>query len=531
MSEKNSFLKGAVILGVAGIVVKILGAFFRIPLGNYIGDTGMSYYQSAYPVYNWLLVISTAGLPTAIAKMVSEKNAIDDLDALHKIFKTAFMVMFVIGLISSGMLFIGASTIVNFVKNPKAIYSMRAIAPALFFVSIMSVFRGYFQGLQRMKPYAISQVIEQLFRVIVGLSLAIFFLSQGTEYAAAGATFGASVGGLFGFVVIVIMYLRTRDEIFIDKKPKKFPQLSTKEIIVRLFKIAIPVTLGASVLPIMNLIDLGIVMRRLHSIGMAAQANELYGQLTGYAATLVNLPQVITAAVQISIVPAVSHIMIKEKEKLNHTIENGIRTALLIGLPAAVGLVTLSEGIIGLLYPMQMDLIVSTGRILSVLGWGIAFLSLFQVTTGILQGLGRQTIPAKNLFVGAIIKLILSYVLIGIPQLNILGAALSTVIGFGVAAFLNFYTLKKLVQLDISYYKVFVKPLIVVVLMGIIVKIAYMIGVQLTNSIRLATVIGIFFGVLSYAILLFKTNTITEDDYRFIPGGDKIRDIRKKLRL
>jgi stage V sporulation protein B len=529
MSKKKTFLRGAAILGAAGIVIKILGAIFRIPLGNMLGDEGMSYYQTAYPMYLLLITISTAGFPTAIAKMISEKKAISDYIGIKRIFKVAFYLMTTLGFISFIALYFGSETIVKLVKNdPESVFAMKAMAPALLFVSMMSVFRGFFQGLQDLKPYAISQIVEQFFRVVLGLTLAVMLITKGVAYAAAGATFGAAVGGFFGLIFMVIYYLRSRDNIFESETAIVVSDETTLDVLKKLLLISIPITMGAAVIPVMNIIDLGIVMRRLNSIGIIDQANNLYGQLTGYANALTNLPAIITVSFQISLVPAISSLRITSKKQLENTIETAIRISLIIGLPAAIGLVTLSEGIMMLLYPSQMEIVASVSRILGVLGWGVVFLSIFQISTGILQGLDRQDLPAKNLFVGAIMKLVFSYVLIGIPEINILGAAISTVIAYAVAALLNLKDVFKHSNVKPNFSKMFIKPIIVASIMGILVKITYYFG-SILISPRVATVIAIFVGIISYTVFLFVLKVIDDDDLDLIPYGDKIKKIIRRI--
>lgn len=526
-SNSNSFIKGAFILGIAAIIAKILGAAFKIPLGNLIADTGMGYYNSAYPIYASLLVVSTAGFPAAIAKMVSERVALGDRYGAHKVFKVSFSVLFVIGLITSIALFLGAETISNLVKNPKAYYSMIALAPALFFVSIMSSFRGYFQGMQNMKPTAISQIIEQFGRFIVGLYLAYQFAKISFEKAAAGATFGATAGAFLGSILITYIYFRYKKNIFEDIKNTNNNLESSAEIIKKLLVIAIPITIGAAVLPIMNLIDTGIVMRRLTAIGYEYDvANRLWGQI-GLGNNIINLPQAITAALQVSLVPAIAYVVArKDRVELLKNIETGVRVTLLIALPAAVGLSILSEEIMLLLYPKQIEAAIGAGAILRISAWGIVFLSLFQTFTGILQGLGKQLVPAGNLLIGALLKLILSYTLIGIPDLNIRGAVIATVIGFALACILNFIFVKIYTRIKFNIAQDIMKPIVSVGVMALIVKYSHYF-LSLYIGSRMATVVSIALGALAYGIMLLVTKTLNEEDFDLMPGGQKLYKIAK----
>ncbi|MFZ5966669.1 MAG: putative polysaccharide biosynthesis protein [Bacillota bacterium] len=532
MSNK-SFLKGAAILGIAGIIVKIMGAFFRIPLGNIIGDTGFGYYQASYPIYVMLLTISTAGIPTAISKLVSEKNAAGDRYGAHRVFKVSFILLFVIGIVTSSILFFGAKAIVNLVKSPGAYYSMVAISPALLFVPIMAAYRGYFQGLQDMTPTAISQVIEQFGRVVVGLGLAILLLDRGLEIATAGASFGAAAGAIAGTLIIMYIYFKRREKIRMEiTGGVEYPQEPSGKIVNKLLAIAIPITIGASIMPVMNMIDLAIVMRRLQAVGFTyAEANDLYGQLTGFAASIINLPQILTVALAMSLVPAISDASHRRNLSLiQSTVQTGTRIALLIGLPAGVGLITLAKPIMLLLYPLKAESAASAAGALAILGSGIIFLTLVQTFTGILQGLGRPTVPVINLFIGAIFKIILTYILTGIPAINVKGAAFGTITAYGTAALLNFFAVRRLTKTKFSPVNFIVKPMIAVGAMGITVLFAYSQLEPLMGG-KLATVGTIGIGGLIYGLMLLVTGGITKEDFEMMPGGRKLAKLLSSLGL
>ena len=338
---KKTFLGGAVILGIAGILIKVLGAFFRIPLGNIIGTTGMAYYQAAYPVYNLFLSLSTAGIPIAISRMVSERSALNHKDEAHRVFRISLVLLGAIGILSAAVMFFASTAIATNASMPLAQYSFRAIAPALLVVPIMAAFRGYFQGMQNMKPTAISQVVEQVFRVSLGLTLAIVLVKRGVEYAAAGASFGATAGGIGGLAIILAIYLRKRGAI---REGILASETSAKEtagqILKQILVIAIPITIGSAIMPIMNSIDMAIVVKRLVVGGFTeARATELYGELSGYAGALINFPQVLTQAVAMSLVPAVAAAnKTGDIEFLRKNVSLGYRMAMMIGLPCAAGM-------------------------------------------------------------------------------------------------------------------------------------------------------------------------------------------------
>lgn len=531
-SKGNSFLKGAAILSVAGILVKILGAIYRIPLSNIIKSEGMGYYQTAYPFYTLLLTLSTAGIPVAIAKLVSEKRALGDYKSAYKVFKVAVVGLIIGGILTSLFVSIGAKSIVNSLGNSNAYYALIALVPALLFVPIMSAFRGLFQGRQTMVPTAVSQVMEQLFRVVTGLTLTYLLLDRGIPIAAGGASFGGSMGAIAGLIAIFIIYLRGRKEIHLEIANSQIDrEYSTTRIVRDLLVIAIPITMGSAIAPMMDSIDAALVLQRLQSINYSeAAANELYGELKGMAQTLINLPQVFSIAISMSLVPSISGAFARnDRDSIKTLVSSGIRLTLIIGLPCAFGLFVLSHPIINLLYfNNSPETIQSIGEILAYLSFGVIFLTLVQALTAILQGLGKPFIPVRNLLIGAVCKVILTYVLTAVPALNIKGAAISTVVVYAIASSLDFVGVVKHTRIKMDYKNIFLKPLGSAIGMGLIVKLSYMLFDGMIGS-RLSTLVAIVIGVLAYALFLLMSGSITEDDFALIPKGDKI--IRKfKLR-
>ena len=522
---KKSFFKGAVILGIAGIIVKVFGAFFRIPLANIIGDTGMGYYQTAYPVYVLLLTLSTAGIPTAIAWLVSERTTEGNHKEAYRIFTVSFRLLLAMGIVTSLLLFLGAPYIVQYMKGePEAIYSMRSIAPALLFVPIMAAFRGHFQGQQDMTPTASSQVIEQAFRVVFGLSMAVILLPAGLKFAAAGASAGAAAGGFFGLIGIFAIYMRRRS--VIRENCRNSPDgesEAAKSILWKIVVIAVPVTIGAAIMPIMTNIDLAIVVRRLVQSGYSsAEANSLYGQLSGFATPLINLPQVLTQAIAMSLVPAVaSAFSAKDQEFLRYNTAFGIRTAMIIGMPCSVGLMVLSKPIMLLLYPAQQASAVNAAESLFILAFGAIFLSLVQTLTGILQGVKRQLIPVINLAIGAGIKVIITYVLTGIPSVNVKGAAAGTAAAYITAALLNYRAVRKYTGSRPNFSLTFGRPMLSAAIMGAIVWAIYS-GLSLLTGNTVATMVSVFCGVVVYGFCILRFKGITPDEIKMLPKGAKI---------
>lgn len=529
---KKSFIQGAVILGIAGIIIKIMGAFFRIPLANLIGEKGMGYYQTAYPIYVLFLTLATAGIPIAISKMVSERVAIGQHYEAYRVFRVSFILLFAIGICSSAILFFGAGHIVNVIGNPGAKYAMMAIAPALLFVPIMAAYRGYFQGTQNMKPTAVSQVVEQFFRVAAGLSLAYVLIKEGTEFASAGASFGATAGSVMGLITVMAIYYYKRNSVKRDIERGSHVNVERgQDILTKILMIAIPVTIGAAIMPIMNTIDVGIVMRRLQETGWSEEAaNGLYGQLTGMAGPLINFPQVLTQAIAMSLVPAIAAAY-KQKDMnfLNYNVRLGIRTAILIGLPCAFGLMTLSEPIMRLLYPMQKASAISAAPCLFIMAFGVIFLSTVQTLTGVLQGLGRPMIPVINLLIGAIIKVILTYTLTGVNSINVRGAAIGTVAAYIVASSLNIIAVKKYTGVKFDFMLTYVKPVSSALVMSGVVWVTYRLMYGFFGN-ALATMVAVLIGALVYCAMLFVTKSIKKEELRALPKGGKIINLMNKIK-
>lgn len=532
--SKNNFLKGAAILAIAGILVKVIGAFYRIPLGNIMPEEGMGYYQVGYQLYVLLVAVSTSGFPTATSKIIAEKRAFGDYGGAHKIFKVSFIGFLVAGVFSSLLVLIGAKSILGLMDNPNSYYALIALVPALLFVPIMSAFRGYFQGMQNMVPTAVSQLIEQIFRAGTALTLAYLLLNRGAAVAAGGASFGASAGAIGGTIVIILIYFKNRKKIMneIDSS-KGFEEESISKIIKSILYIAIPITIGASIVPIINAVDAVLVTRILQQLNYSeVEAAAKFAQISAYAQTLINFPQVLSVAMAMSLVPSISDAFSRrDKESIRATTNSGIRTTLLIGLPSAAGLFILSKPIIGLIYYSKSPAVIAeTGEILAILAISLIFLTLVQSLTAILQGIGKPMIPVKNLAIGAIVKVILTYVLVSIPSIQIKGAAISTVITYLIAAGLNLYGVKKYTNVEIKFVDTILKPVIAAVIMGVVVKLTHFYGVGIIGT-KLATVVSIGIGAIVYGISLLAIGAVTTEDLEAFPKGDKLAKLLKRIGL
>lgn len=509
--NSNKFIRGAFILTMAGIISRMLGPVYRLPLASLLGDEGIGLYQMAYPIYTTVLAISMGGIPVAISKLVAEKIAENDHAAAYRVFRIAMCILFVVGLGFSLLLYFSAPYLAtNVLSDPRSYYAVIGIAPAIFLVSVMAVLRGFFQGQQDMMPTAISKVVEQIVRVATVFVLAVWLLPRGIEYAAGGATFGAVTGALAGLVVLFYIFWKDRHKFSKYRNTVNGEDAeSTKSIAYRIASLAIPISLGGLILPVMQALDTIIVPSRLQAAGYAMnEATALFGQLTGMAAPLINLPTIFTYALATSLVPAISEaISLRDSASARLRSLTALRITYMITLPAAAGLFFLSEPITIMLYN-NPDAAIP----LAYMAWGLIFLCLQQTTSGVLQGLGKTSLPVRNLVCGAIVKVIINYTLTGIPAIGIKGAAFGSVVGFYVASGLNFREVRKYLEMKVSYRELLGKPITAVIAMIGAVWISYAGFMYVLSNfafsermaIALTTLASISVGAVVYiAVLLF----------------------------
>lgn len=535
--KRRSFIEGAAILTAAGMLAKAMGFVYRIFLTRIIGREGIGLYQVAYPIYTTLLVVSRSGIPIALAKLISDKISRGERKEAFQIFNVSRKLSFSVGLFFSILMILLAKPLTIIFKwGPDAFYPVAAIAPAIFFVSIMATYRGFFQGLQDMVPTAISQIVEQFVRMLTMISLAYILVRHSLSLAAAGATFGAVTGAIAGLFVLIFIYYKRRKKIwsFVREDPEAYPDKSrTREIIRDIASLAIPITIGALVQPLMNLVDTIIVPMRLLAGNITAEPMALFGELTGVAMTLVNFPTIITASLATSLVPSIAEAYaLQEATQIKRRTQTGLRLTILISLPAAVGLYVLAEPLTTIIFAVP-----TAARILRITAWSVVFIGLQETSSAILNGMGRTRIPARNLFVGALVNAFFNYTLTANPRFGIRGAAFGTVFGFAVAALLNLIYVKRYTEFKIDIRALVFKPAIAVTIMGIAVKQAFAILNTLFSLFTayhyvIATFLAVFVGIVAYVLLLFITREIKYNDLLMIPGvGQKIARILKKIGL
>lgn len=514
-SSNNKFLKGTLILTVSSIVVKVIGSLNWIILSRVLGGEGIGLYQMGFPIYLMAITLSSAGIPVAISIITAEKLAQKDFLGAKRVFNVSLRLLFVTGLVFASALFFGAHWLIDnhWIRDSRAYYSIIALAPAVFFVTFLASFRGYLQGWQIMTPTAASEIVEQLMRVVTMIVFANMFMPHGLAYAAGGASMGAGVGAFCALLVLMWFYGRLKQKLKADLQQQN--PLATREsaraIISRLLRLALPVSMSSLMLPVVANLDLLIVPQRLEAAGFhISQATEFFGYLTGMAVPLINLATIFTAAMTISLVPAIS-----ESRALNDVFgiraktRTAFRVALIITCPCFVGMYFLAEKIAALIYnaPGAADAI----QTMSV---GILLLGLHQISTGILQGLGRTSIPVINMILAAAVKVFLSWTLTAIPTLGIKGAAMATVVDFGLAAVLNMIFIYKYTGFALSFSGVF-KPAVSAAAMGAAVYGVITLAVSWGGAWAILAAIAV--AVPVYGGVLLAVGGMGKDDLESLP--------------
>ena len=518
-NTSESFLKGTFILAIAGIVVKIIGSLNWIFVSRVLGGEGIGLYQMAFPIYLLALSVSTAGVPVAISIITAEKVALKDILGAKRIFRISLLLMAVTGAFFSLATYFGAGLLIDyrFIRDPRAYYSVAALAPAIFFVTILASSRGYLQGWQRMTPTAVSQIAEQIFRVITMILFASLLLPRGLEFAAAGASLGAFAGAIAGLIVLVYYHWKLERDIR-QKYSEELKEVnhtakeSSFKIIKRIFALALPVSATSVMLPVVANLDLMIVPARLEVAGYTvSQATELFGYLTGMAVPLINLATILTASLAVSIVPAISEAKaLGDNKRSFQQTAAAMRISNLISFPAFIIIFMLDTPISELIYNAT-----GAGPTVRVLSMSIVLLGIHQVTTGVLQGLGHTSIPMINMIIAAVAKVVLNWILTAQPSLGIQGAAWATVADIGIAAIMNMYFLNKYIGYKLEIKQV-IKTVVATLAMGIMIHFAYLYILSVSSN-AIATFGAIIAGCIIYAVSLILLGGINQSDVERVP--------------
>ncbi len=534
--KQNSFFGGAAILAAGILIVKLIGMFYKIPLINIIGEAGAADFNNAYNIYAVLLTVSTAGLPVAVSKLVSEANALDRRNQVRRTFRLALVLFLALGLVSFLVMFFRADALAGMMNDSKAAAGIRALAPAVVCVGCLAALRGYSQGHSNMAPTSVSQIIEALCKLVVGLGLAFWLVKQGKDpdVAAAGAITGVTVGTVVALAYMVLDFLlsRGREDIRGTDRPD-----SAGSILVNILKIAVPITLSSSMVGIVTVIDSSLVQGQLQSaLDLTEQASRtLYGNYSG-ALNIYNLPTSLMAAITASVIPAVSAALARRDRRGAARITgSALRITALLSFPMGVGLFVLGTPIIRLLFP-KLNVAVA-GPLLSTLGIATPFVCMVLVCNSVLQAHGFINLPVIVMVLGGIVKIVNNYNLVG--AIGIAGAPVGNILCFGLALVLDLVVITRVIPNRPRLLPIFAKPAVASAVMGGAAWAVYGLLSRILSSeqvdqagqtvravSRMGNAAGIFLAIavagVVYLVLVIALRAISRDDLALMPKGDKL---------
>ena len=534
--KQNSFFGGAAILAAGILIVKLIGMFYKIPLINIIGEAGAADFNNAYNIYAVLLTVSTAGLPVAVSKLVSEANALNRRNQVRRTFRLALVLFLTLGLISFLVMFFRADALAGMMNDSKAAAGIRALAPAVVCVGCLAALRGYSQGHSNMAPTSVSQIIEALCKLVVGLGLAFWLVKQGKDpdVAAAGAITGVTVGTVVALIYMVLDFFlsRGREDTHGTDRPD-----SAGSILANILKIAVPITLSSSMVGIVTVIDSSLVQGQLQSaLDLTEKASRtLYGNYSG-ALNIYNLPTSLMAAITASVIPAVSAALARRDRRGAARITgSALRITALLSFPMGVGLFVLGTPIIRLLFP-SLNVEVA-GPLLSTLGIATPFVCMVLVCNSVLQAHGFINLPVIVMVLGGIVKIVNNYNLVG--AIGIAGAPVGNILCFGLALVLDLVVITRVIPNRPRLLPIFAKPAVASAVMGGAAWAVYGLLSRILSSeqvdqagqtvravSRVGNAAGIFLAIavagVVYLVLVIALRAISRDDLALMPKGDKL---------
>jgi len=523
----GGFVKQAAILAGASLFVRLMGFFYRVPLSAVLGYEGDGFYGSAYQIYVFALGLSSVFMIATVSRLTSERIALKQYKNAHRLFTTAMGFSMVLGAAGSLFMFFGAELIIGLFRFPEgAVYAVRAVAPAVFIVSMLTVFRGYFQGMKTTTPTAVSQVVEQIFNVVFSLLLAFLFFDSADmftrRYSAAGATAGTAIAAFAALGVVAFIYLMVRAALLkrASEDEGEFTESRRAQVKV-IVRTAFPIMIGLSIFSIATILDIGMANSRITASGAFSEGevNALIGQFTARFVLLTTLPVSLSMALSSAVIPEITaaHVT-QDTDALREKTNLALRLSMMLSIPSAVGLAVLADPILALLFPMYPE----GGWLLR---WGsvsIVLLGIVHVVTGVLQGMGHVKLPVLGVFFGVLVKLPINYYLMAVPGVNILGAVISTVACFVVAAAINLFFLKKFTGILPEFFGTFLKPIIAAACMGFVCFSVYKL-LYLVASNAVATLGALAFGGLSYVVLMVIVRGFGERELALLPIPAKLR--------
>lgn len=519
---KKSFISGAAILTGAVLVTKVLGALYKIPLGNLLDSTGMAHFYAAYNVYTLLLTLSTAGLPPVTSRLVAESVALGHHRQARRVFTTALWLLGGLGIICMALMFGLPRVAANLLQDGAAWMAIRALSPAVVCVCLVSAVRGYTQGMGEMTPTAVSQIIESACKLGLGLGLCAFVLRRGGDSAeaAAAAIFGVTVGAALGLVYLLLTLALRERRVIVARPDTPQPR---REIVYCLIYGGVPITIAAVGMSLITLVDQALVLYTLQHKLMhtTAEAVELYGQYT-FGMTLFVLPSSFIIPLSVALMPALAAERARgDVASQRRHIRTALRLTALLAFPMGVGLSVLAGPILSLLYPAVPETAAAAAAHLQVLGIASCCVCLMTVSNGILQALGRERIPVWTLLTGGAIKVIATALLVGNPAISIGGAAWGTLLGYAVIAALNLLCVRHVAGRGIGLLRALWRSAAATVVMALIARGSYLFLVSRLDD-ALATACAIALAALVYLAVVLLIGAVTKEELEHLPMGNKL---------
>lgn len=543
--RRQNYLHGAAILTIGVVIMKILGFFYKIPLGNILGDEGYSMFMGAYSIYFIFFTLATAGLPVALSRLVAEADASGRVRQEQKLFRVALATFTVLGLLFASIMFFFPRWLAAvYLENPDAAPSVRAMAPAILLVCMVSAYRGYCQGNGNMLPTTVDEVLEVLFKVVAGLVIAVLVLRakagkpDALPMGSAGAIFGVSVGSAVSLLYMVLYKRRHYDVLASPytagvRDPKDVPDDddtvdSALTIVKNIFSIGVPIALGACIMALLNSVDSKLCMNRLQSAAgfNYQQAKVLYG-VYGKAQTLFNLPAAFITPLTISIVPAISSALARGDRRSAGTVsEDSMRISALVSVPMGVGLAVLAKPIMDTLYPGSHP---AGPGLLGVMGVASFFVCILLMENAILQASGKEKLTMVTLIAGGLVKILINWFLVARREINIYGAPVGTLVSYLVMAVMNYVFMWRCLSYRPRLFRCFAGPVLSSAVMGVTAWAVFGLLARILGHGRFSTLLAMAAAILAavavYLAAAIFSRSVTKEDMRLIPGGEKIAKI------
>lgn len=547
-SKSNSFIIQGSILAFAGILVRVIGLIYRIPLNRILGESGMGYYGTAFEIYNVLILLSSQSMPLAVSKIVSEKLEKKQYKNAHKVFKGALIYGITIGVIFGMLAFLGADWIsVKIYKLPQVAIPLRILAPTLTVACVLGVLRGYFQGMGNMIPTSVSQIFEQIVNAVVSVIAAYELGAYGyslskmadesetfrASYSAAGGTLGTLCGAVTALIIMIIILYRHFGSINSNIRKDITKSVDSYGTITKVIVFTItPVLISTTIYNIGNLLDNPIFQNIMYSISpesTEAQRSAVYGNYTGIYRTLTTMPIAIASALSTAIVPSlVRSYVAGDKSVVKNKIDMALKFSMIIAFPCGMGLSVLGVPINKLLFGSSGD---GAAPMMVFSIFTVIAFSLSTISNAILQGIDKLKVPIKNSAISLGLHLIILPCLLIVFKLNIYGVVIGDILFGATVSVLNAMSIKKYLNYRQNMFETFVKPFICAGVMGAGCFGIYKLFNGLIKINAISTIIAIMVAVVIYALMLVITKTVTEDELLSMPKGVMIAKLMKKIHM